>query len=97
MTKLDQMWVALAKYQSKADEKGHGVSWAKMCELKTERAADAAAIAVSWVDVAEKAAYWAANYASVVVSANAFQVTGRADCVTQQAIDHINKALGETE
>ena len=53
MTKLDEMWDALAKYQSKADDRGHGESWAKMCKLRTEKACSTA-------DYAEAAAASAA-------------------------------------
>ena len=39
MTKLDEMWVKLEKYQGKADELGHGDTWAEMCRLRTAGAA----------------------------------------------------------
>ena len=41
-TILDPMWDALARYQSYADADKHGDSWRKMCEERTQSAADAA-------------------------------------------------------
>jgi Na+/H+-translocating membrane pyrophosphatase len=66
MTKLDELWVAFADYQSIADKRGHGESWAKMCELKTEKACSAAAS-----DAAANAAYAAYSYAAVAAAAYA--------------------------
>ena len=31
MTKLNEMWAALAAHQPQADAAGHGESWAAMC------------------------------------------------------------------
>jgi hypothetical protein len=105
MTKLDEMWVALEKYQDKADKRGHGVTWAKMCELKTTEAANAARVAASAVN----AVNWAAAAAAAASNASfiqAFSKIGlvpdayaadRADRWAQKAIEDINKALGETE
>jgi hypothetical protein len=39
---LAEMWAALAEYQPQADANGHGESWRKMCEERTEEAAAAA-------------------------------------------------------
>ena len=39
MSKLEEMWAALAAYQPQADAAGHGATWAKMCKEKTAKAA----------------------------------------------------------
>ena len=47
MTKLDEMWAALAAYQPQADAAGHGEGWAKMCQLRTVASASASAAAAA--------------------------------------------------
>ena len=47
MTKLDEMWDALATYQSIADDDGHGDTWAEMCRLRTVEACRAAKYAAA--------------------------------------------------
>lgn len=42
MTKIAEMWEALASYQPHADANGHGKSWARMCEEKTSESAQLA-------------------------------------------------------
>jgi hypothetical protein len=93
MTKLDGMWVALAKYQSKADKRGHGATWAEMCKLKTVAACTAAAHAADVVDGATTYASYATTYASWATAKDAANV----DYWAQEAIRRINKATGETE
>ena len=44
MSKLDEMWTALAKYQPYADADGHGKSWDAMCGMKTAEAAHMATL-----------------------------------------------------
>lgn len=58
MTDLTAMWEALAQYQPYADADGHGESWRKMCEERTEKAARAA------VDAARAKAAWEAATAA---------------------------------
>jgi hypothetical protein len=82
MTKLDEMWVALAAYQPKADAEGHGESWRRMCSEKTCAATYAPAL-TSRIAVAA--------YAAMV------SVGACADEYAQKAIDRIAKATGETE
>ena len=53
MTRLDELWDALAAYQSIADDKGHGDTWAEMCRLRTVEACRAAEYAA-----ADAAEYW---------------------------------------
>jgi hypothetical protein len=106
MTKLDEMWAALATYQPKADAAGHGESWAKMCKEKTSAAAYAAALATYAAtyaaanDAAAAAAAYAANAAAddaYATDADAYcaAVTDAADKWAQRAIDLINKAKEE--
>ena len=100
MTKLDEMWDALAKYQSKADDRGHGESWASMCGLKTDTAAMSAAMSAGKAAsyVAADAA-WAAARAAFDVKAfvaltnddDTVDVAARAYWATV-AIEQINKA-----
>ena len=106
MTKLQEMWVALAAYQPQADAKGHGKSWAKMCSEKTSAAANAAYVAAYASDAADwaaaavaanAAAYasWAANWADVAAAADyASDAAANAEKYAQLAIDRINKARG---
>lgn len=75
MTKLDEMWAALAAYQPQADAAGHGETWARMCsEKKYVVARDAAYSAYA---VAAYSAYAAADAAAVAWA--------------QKAIDKIKK------
>jgi hypothetical protein len=83
MTKLDEMWAALAAYQPQADAAGHGQSWAKMCSEKTAYAAAYAAYAAAAADVA-------ASYAADASYAAAADVAA-ADRWAQKAIDRIKK------
>ena len=80
MTKLDELWVELATYQSKADRRGHGKSWANMCELKTEKAC---------LDAADAVKYAAAKYAAAKYAATA----DAAEYWMQEAIKRINEAI----
>jgi hypothetical protein len=92
--KLDEMWAALDAYQTRADADGHGASWAIMCSGRNAGAAFAANYA------AKGTAAYAAAWAAAAASADAVTwATAAADikhCV-QQAIDHIDKAKGETK
>ena len=104
MTKLDEMWDALAKYQDIADDDGHGKTWSDMCRLKTVEACRAAGGAVyaprglinppasaSSTRSASQAAS-AVDYAAAA-SGTATEV----EYWTQEAIKRINQATGETE
>ena len=105
MTKLDEMWDALAKYQSKADDRGHGESWAKMCKLRTEKACStadyaegAAAVAAAYAEAAAAAAYAYAAAAYAYADAEAAgcaRASKYAEYCMQKAIELINKATGE--
>jgi hypothetical protein len=79
------MWDALEKYQPYADADGHGESWSKMCEERTEETARAAA----------RAAY----SANAVYSANAAYAAARAvaDAAywSELAIERIEAAIKE--
>jgi hypothetical protein len=106
MTKLDEMWIELAKYQDKADRDGHGESWAEMCKLKSAESAfaasgcvhaKAAAYAKTTYLAADVAANVAANAAYAAGVASVAKAADRADYWAQKAIDCINKATGETE
>ena len=88
MTKLNEMWAALAAYQPEADAAGHGESWARMCREKTYAAVRAAAHAADAADAAYAAdVAYAADWA-----ARAADAAGAADNWAQMAIDRINKA-----
>jgi len=69
MTKLEEMWEALAAYQPQADVAGYGLAWARMCSERTcsaaALAADAAAAAADAADAA------AADAATALAAANA--------------------------
>jgi len=56
ISKLDEMWEALAAYQPQADADGHGKSWAKMCREKNTAAAYAAYAAAAAAADAGRAA-----------------------------------------
>ena len=98
MTKLDEMWVALAAYQPQADAKGHGKSWAKMCSEKTSAAAYAAAwtadadaayaadaVAANAAGYADYAAAWAAYAAADAAAGAAGAAAWAADVVAAAA------------
>jgi hypothetical protein len=57
---LALMWRELAEYQPRADRDGHGESWRRMCEERTQAAACNAAHAAR--EFSREAA-WAASYA----------------------------------
>jgi hypothetical protein len=102
MTKIEEMWVELAKWQPEADKLGYGVTWAEMCELKTAEAAMAAmaAAGVAWAAahaVCAATDAWAAARAAARDEVDAVYWEQKADYWAQKAIDYINKALGEQE
>ena len=102
MTKLDEMWAALAAYQPQADDLGHGDSWAAMCQEKTTDATrDAYSYAASYVAAADAAAdaseavyaaTWASSYAAYATSS-----ADNAEKLSQRAIDRISKVLKVAE
>jgi hypothetical protein len=62
---LAEMWRELEAYQEQANRDGHGESWRRMCEERTEQSArDAARDAAR----AEKASSYAVAYASCAVA-----------------------------
>ena len=102
MTKLDEMWVEVAKYQSIADDKGHGKTWAEMCRLRTVEACRAAsnAAAANADNAAYAAAAYAAKYAYAASAANYAADAAKyaadaayAQYCMQQAIKRINHAI----
>jgi len=66
-TKIEEMWSALAAYQSRADAAGYGEPWAKMCSEKTT-AASCAAHAAANAHAAAHAGY-AAHAAACAANA----------------------------
>jgi hypothetical protein len=90
MTKLDDLWVEVADYQSKANDNGHGDTWAEMCRLRTVEACRAASRR-SYLDVyacyaadalANAAKYSATEATYATYAANAFAA---ADAATADA------------
>jgi hypothetical protein len=67
---LAEMWRELEAYQPMADRDGHGESWRRMCEERTEEAGLAAARAESaaWAWEAARKAAWAASWAAAAAS-----------------------------
>ncbi len=57
---IAEMWRELAEYQPQADRDGHGESWARMCE---ERSQAAACNAAHLAREAARLAAWNASYA----------------------------------
>jgi hypothetical protein len=88
MTKIEEMWTALEKYQPYADADGHGESWACMLESRTGgasyRAVVEASVRYSW-----RAASAANGVYDVVVSTGFICV----DEYCQDAILFINDAI----
>ena len=98
MTKLEEMWTALEKYQKQADAEGHGESWAAMCGMKTAEAAHMAALkAAKHRDPAD---YDGTASPAMVAADSAYRETGLAADISieyydyaQYAIDRINDVL----
>jgi hypothetical protein len=90
MTKVEEMWTALAAYQPQADAAGHGPSWARMCKEKNVEAAAAAAAANADAAAAVYYAAVAVYYAADAVAADA---VADAKKWSQIAIDRITKVL----
>ena len=83
---LALMWRELAEYQPQADRDGHGESWRRMCEERTDGAARAAA----WARGASPtASEW--SWASRAADRAATAVMEAAICA-QRAIDAIRRA-----
>ena len=91
MTTLDQMWERLAQHQPKADELGYGKAWKRMCEERTEDAADRASEAAA--DAAWRAGKSRADaaYAAMDAALSASDAAWRAE----RAIKLIEKAEGK--
>ena len=96
MTKLEEMWVEFEKHQSKADDNGHGKSWAEMCSLRTEEACKAAARAAYTAAVLAVDAVCGGFAAAADAAADALAYAANAEYWKQAAIHRINKATGET-
>lgn len=85
---LAEMWAALAEYQPMADRNGHGKSWKRMCEERTEAAASSAGSASRPAGEAWEAASWAASAASWT----AMNEAGDAARAAARSIDAIRRA-----
>jgi hypothetical protein len=90
MTKLEEMWAALAKYQPYADADGNGKSWAEMCELRTAEAAFFAARNCN-----DPGASFAASYAGNDIKADASGQTKLWDgfSYSHYVVEHINISI----
>jgi len=84
MSTLDEMWAALEAHQPRADQRGYGAEWRRMCQERTSEAARAAACAAreAWAAGAAKAA-WATGAADAAKASADWAMT---------AIESINKA-----
>jgi hypothetical protein len=81
---LEPMWLALAEYQFYADADGHGESWRRMCEQRTQKAIKAAqAQAKGWLaeiaKTAEKAraTAWAPSYSRYAITTMKYTIKDR--------------------
>jgi hypothetical protein len=93
MTKVEEMWTALAAYQPQADAAGHGLSWARMCKEKTAVAAYCAADAAADATAAVADAATAAAVAVAATYAADAATYAAAKKWAQIAIDRITKVL----
>jgi len=88
MKTIEQMWEKFAEHQPFADERGYGEAWRRMCEERTEDAADAAATAVD-------AAAWCAGAAAARWAAwSAAWAAAGVERWAERAIECITKAEG---
>jgi hypothetical protein len=81
---LAEMWRELAEYQPMADADGHGESWARMCQARTEEAASEAyraRQASSHVAAAAYGALWAEQRDAAVRRLSKEAVAWAADAV----------------
>jgi len=81
MNTFDEMWKRLKAHQPRADKRGYGKEWKRMCTERTPQAAEAASDA-AWA--AGDAAAWAASWTAMV--------TANASTTWPNAIKNINKA-----
>ena len=91
MNRLNEMWATLEAYLPQAVAKGHGKSWARMCEEKTANASDDAAYdaAANAFSAAAYAAYAASADDATSIAASA----AGADYWAQKAIGHITNIM----
>jgi hypothetical protein len=90
---LAEMWRELSEYQPMADADGHGESWARMCQARTEEAASEAyraRQALSHVAAAAYGALWAEQRDAAVRRLSKEAVAWAADAVVA-----IRRAKGE--
>jgi hypothetical protein len=90
---LAEMWRELSEYQPMADADGHGESWARMCQARTEEAASEAyraRQASSHVAAAAYGALWAEQRDAAVRRLSKEAVAWAADAVVA-----IRRAKGE--
>ncbi len=90
---LAEMWRELAEYQPQANADGHGESWARMCQARTEEAASEAyraRQASSHVAAAAYGALWAEHRDAAVRRLSKEAVAWAADAVVA-----IRRAKGE--
>ena len=90
MTKLNEMWAALAAYQLQADATGHGNSWAAMCQMRTTDAAYDASYAAAVGAYAAPEPAEAAWGAAQAIDAAGDACAADADTWAQRVIDHIS-------
>jgi hypothetical protein len=89
MTKLDEMWDALADYQSIADDEGHGETWSDMCRLRTVEAAEASRAdrrAAYTATTAAADAIYAATEAAATAAVNAVYAAAWVLCAADNAV-----------
>jgi hypothetical protein len=84
---LAEMWRELSEYQPQADADGHGESWARMCEERTE---DAAERAQEVAEVASISSGLADPYVAAMSARWAVAWRQHSEQNTQRAIAAIN-------
>jgi len=101
MIDLEPMWLALARYQPHADLDGHGESWRKMCNERTEELAvdaEAAAWSARTANWGALAGHWepeaaAANAARLALAEKKKQAIH----LSEKIITQINQAIKKRE
>ena len=108
MSSIDQMWEKFEAHQPEADRLGYGAAWRRMCEERTEDAAENAWVAANVVSEAVWEASAAAVWAKAALSwtefwaerspesAAASKAMGWDVVWAERAIEFIAKAEGET-
>ena len=92
MIDLEPMWLALANYQLYADADGHGESWRKMCEQRTEETAENASVKAFAMEPLRWAVFGAATNAARATRA---ETTKIATFLVEKVIRLIERAIKE--